>query len=106
MITQYDILRRPILSEKSVGLKEEGRQICLEVLPKANKQQIKSAAEKLFGVKVEAVNTSIYRGKTKRMGKSMGKTSNWKKAVLTLSADSDVDAFGIFQQVAPAEGQN
>ncbi len=106
MITQYDILRRPLLSEKSVSLKETGRQICLEVLPRANKQQIKSAAEKLFGVKVEAVNTAVYRGKTKRMGKSMGKTSNWKKAVLTLSADSDLDAFGIFQQASLPEGQN
>lgn len=98
MITQYDILRRPVLSEKSNGLKEVSRQVTLEVLPRANKMQIKSAAEKLFGVKVEAVNTSVCRGKTKRVGKNIGKRANWKKAVLTLSADSDLDVFGIWQK--------
>ncbi|MEI6806999.1 MAG: 50S ribosomal protein L23 [Myxococcaceae bacterium] len=105
MITQYDILRRPILSEKSNLLKTAGHQVTLEVLPGSNKKQIKSAAQTLFGVKVLAVNTSVYRGKTKRMGKSFGKCSNWKKAVLTLSADSDLDVFGVWQQPAIPEDQ-
>lgn len=98
MITQYDILRKPVLSEKSNALKEGFRQVTLEVFPAANKRQIKLAAEKLFGVKVQGVNTSVYRGKTKRVGKNIGKCSNWKKAVLTLSADSDLEVFGIWQQ--------
>ena len=98
MSTQYDILRKPVLSEKSNLLKEKGRQVTLEVLPGANKIQIKSAAQTLFGVKVLAVNTSVCRGKTKRIGKNFGKCSNWKKAVLTLSSDSDLDVFGVWQQ--------
>ncbi|MEI6789806.1 MAG: 50S ribosomal protein L23 [Myxococcaceae bacterium] len=98
MITQYDILRKPVLSEKSNLLKEKSRQVTLEVLPGANKKQIKVAAQNMFGVKVKAVNTSVYRGKTKRVGKNVGKCSNWKKAVLTLSSDSDLDVFGVWQK--------
>lgn len=97
MTTQYEILRNPVLSEKAVLLKEGFRQICLEVKKDANKHQIKQATQGLFGIKVEAVNTSIYRGKTKRVGRKMGKRPNWKKAVLTLSVDSDLDVFGILQ---------
>lgn len=105
MITQYDILRRPVLSEKSNILKDSGHQVTLEVLPGANKKQIKSAAQTLFGVKVLAVNTSVCRGKTKRIGKHFGKCANWKKAVLTLSSDSDLDVFGVWQQPAIPEDQ-
>jgi large subunit ribosomal protein L23 len=105
MITQYDILRRPVFSEKSGQLKEVARQVTLEVLPSANKKQIKSAAQTLFGVKVLAVNTSVIRGKTKRVGRTVGKCSNWKKAVLTLSTDSDLDVFGVWQQPAIPEDQ-
>lgn len=105
MITRYDILRRPVFSEKSNLLKENARQVTLEVLPGANKKQIKFAAQTLFGVKVLAVNTSVYRGKTKRVGRTLGKCSNWKKAVLTLSADSDLDVFGVWQQPAIPEDQ-
>lgn len=105
MSTQYDILRRPVLSEKSNLLKDLRHQVTLEVLPGANKKQIKSAAQTLFGVKVLSVNTSVYRGKTKRIGRSFGKCSNWKKAVLTLSTDSDLDVFGVWQQAAIPEDQ-
>lgn len=105
MITQYDILRKPVLSEKSSLLKDGLRQVTLEVLPGSNKKQIKSAAQTLFGVKVLGVNTSVVRGKMKRIGKNAGKCSNWKKAVLTLSSDSDLDVFGVWQQPAIPEDQ-
>ena len=98
MITRYDILRKPVLSEKSNLLKTNSRQVTLEVLSGANKKQIKTAAQSLFGVKVQSVNTSNYRGKMKRMGKNVGKCANWKKAVLTLSSDSDLDVFGVWQK--------
>ena len=103
MITHYDILRKPVLSEKTNSLKDGHRQVTLEVLSKANKKQIKTAAQTLFGVKVQAVNTAVYRGKMKRMGKNLGKCANWKKAVLTLSSDSDLDVFGVWQQPAIPE---
>ncbi len=105
MISQYDILRRPVLSEKSNLLKDSSRQVTVEVLLGANKKQIKSAAQSLFGVKVLGVNTSVCRGKTKRVGKNVGKCSNWKKAVLTLTPDSDLDVFGVWQQPAIPEDQ-
>ncbi|MES2504769.1 MAG: 50S ribosomal protein L23 [Myxococcota bacterium] len=105
MITQFDILRRPVLSEKASIQKDALRQVTLEVLPRANKKQIKFAAEKLFGVQVTNVNTSVYRGKTKRVGKSAGKTANWKKAVLTIAAGSDLDVFGVWQQPQIPEDQ-
>ncbi|MBH1989452.1 MAG: 50S ribosomal protein L23 [Myxococcaceae bacterium] len=105
MITEYDILRKPVLTEKSNFLKENSRQVTLEVLSAANKKQIKSAAQRLFGVKVQSVNTAIYRGKTKRVGRTMGKQSNWKKAVLTLSSDSDLDVFGVWQGPMISEDQ-
>lgn len=98
MSTQYDVLRRPVLSEKSNLLKDNRHQVTLEVAPRANKKQIRSAAQTLFGVKVLSVNTSVCRGKTKRIGKNSGKCSNWKKAVLTLSTDSDLDVFGVWSQ--------
>lgn len=105
MMTQYDILRKPVLSEKTNTLKDKSRQVTLEVLSAANKKQIKTAAQSVFGVKVQSVNTAVYRGKTKRIGKNVGKCSNWKKAVLTLSADSDLDVFGVWQQPAIPEDQ-
>lgn len=103
MTTLCDILRNPILTEKSNNLKSDCRKITLEVLREVNKKQIKCAAEKLFNVNVVAVNTAIYRGKFKRVGKNKGKSSNWKKAVLTLSVDSDLDAFGIWNRHLASE---
>jgi large subunit ribosomal protein L23 len=91
----YDILRKPLVTEKTTAMKSEGRKVALEVARWANKTQIKEAAQKLFGVSVDAVNTSIVRGKDKRVGKSMGRRSNWKKAVLTLKEGSDLDVFGV-----------
>ena len=59
----------------------------------ANKIQIKSAVEKLFGVRVEKVNTLVMRGKVKRVGRFVGKRANWKKAVVTLREGDFIDLF-------------
>lgn len=98
-----EVLRKPLVTEKATILKANERKIVLEVALKASKGEIKSAAEKLFGVSVDAVNTSILRGKDKRIGKTSGKSGNWKKAVLTLAEGSDLDVFGVAAQpeVAP-----
>jgi large subunit ribosomal protein L23 len=93
MITTESIIRRPIfLTEKSNTLREQN-QVVFEVLRGANKIQIKSAVQKLFGVKVESVNTMIYRGKDRRMGRGYAKMQNWKKAVVTLAEGENIDFF-------------
>lgn len=93
MITTESIIRRPIfLTEKSNTLRDQN-QVVFEVLRGANKIQIKSAVQKLFGVKVESVNTMIYRGKDRRMGRGYAKMQNWKKAVVTLAEGENIDFF-------------
>lgn len=93
MITSETIIRRPIfLTEKSNTLRDQN-QVVFEVLRGANKIQIKTAVQKLFGVKVESVNTMIYRGKDRRMGRGYAKMQNWKKAVVTLAEGENIDFF-------------
>ena len=93
MMTSESILRRPIfLTEKSNTLRAKN-QVVFEVLRGANKIQIKAAVQKLFGVKVESVNTMIYRGKDRRMGRGYAKLQNWKKAVVTLAEGENIDFF-------------
>jgi len=87
-----DIIVRPIITEKSMdGLAE--RKYTFEVAKNANKIEVKKAVESLFGVKVAKVNTISVKGKKKRMGRSEGYTSDWKKAVVTLTEDSKTIEF-------------
>ena len=87
-----DIIVRPIITEKSMdGLAE--RKYTFEVAKNANKIEVKKAVETLFGVKVAKVNTISVKGKKKRMGRSEGSTSDWKKAVVTLTEDSKTIEF-------------
>jgi large subunit ribosomal protein L23 len=89
-----DILVAPVVSEKSYGLLEE-RQYTFVVRPDANKTQIKIAVEKVFGVKVLSVNTLNRTGKRKRSRAGVGKRKDTKRAVVTLSQDSNtIDVFG------------
>jgi large subunit ribosomal protein L23 len=74
------ILKRPLLTEKSNTMKADKNIVCFEVDRHANKIQIKTAVEKMFGVKVEAVTTSVVHGKRRRYGRSVGLKSDWKKA--------------------------
>lgn len=87
------ILRRPLVTEKTTLLKEDANQVVFRVRKDANKIEIRQAAEKLLGVDVTAVNTMVYRGKTKRMGRQTGRRPNWKKAVVTLAPGEEVEFF-------------
>lgn len=90
--TAQDIIIRPIITEKSMdGLAD--RKYTFKVMKSANKIEVKKAVEALFGVKVEKVNTISVKGKKKRMGRSEGYTSDWKKAIVTLTADSKTIVF-------------
>lgn len=86
----YDIIRRPIITEKATFASENG-QVVMEVAIDANKLEIKQAIEALFDVKVKAVNTSIRKGKTKRFRGIRGRQNNMKKAVITLEEGQIID---------------
>ena len=88
------IIRRPLVTEKSTMMREDGSNIiAFEVDPGANKIQVKSAVEELFGVKVAEVRLFNIRGKQKRMGRSIGKKRDWRKAYVRLTADSKAPDF-------------
>ena len=89
---QYDIIKRPVLSEKSYS-EIANKKYVFEVAVDANKIEIKQAVEQIFGVKVESVNTVNIRGKLKRQGRSEGYTSKSKKAVVKLTSDSKAIEF-------------
>lgn len=92
--TPEQIIRRPIvLTEKATQLRENNRQVIFEVERSANKIEIKQAIEKLFKVKVVQVNTMLYRGKERRMGRGYAKLQNWKKAVITLKEGDQIEFF-------------
>jgi large subunit ribosomal protein L23 len=88
----HEILRRPVITEKSTML-GEGGQYVFEVAQTANKIEIKRAVEVIFKVNVEAVNVSHVRGKMRRMGRSTGMTASWKKAVVTLRQGQKIELF-------------
>ena len=87
----HQVLRRPIISEKSTSAAEIGKQVVFEVLTDATKNEIKTAVESLFEVSVEGVQVINVRGKIKRFGKTPGKRTNWKKAYVRLAEGDDID---------------
>ena len=86
-----DIIKAPIVTEKSAKLASDGNTITFSVDTKANKTEIKQAVEKLFNVKVESVNTVNVRPKKKRVGRYVGKTNKVKKAIVKLSEGSSIE---------------
>ena len=93
MITAESIIRRPIfLTEKANTLRTKN-QVVFEVLRTANKVEIRDAVQKMFNVKVKDLNTMLYRGKDRRMGRGYAKLQNWKKAVVTLAEGENLDFF-------------
>lgn len=80
----HELLQRPLYTEKGLNLKEKENKIIFKVKKSANKSQIKKAVEQIFKVKVADVNTVNVLGKKKRVGRFTGKTSDWKKAIVTL----------------------
>jgi large subunit ribosomal protein L23 len=90
----HTIIRSPSITEKNTALRTAQNKYVFEVDIKAKKPVIKQAVEKLFGVKVVAVNTGIVKGKKKRMGKFAGYQSDWKKAIVRLAEGQTIAKFG------------
>ena len=86
-MTAHDIIKKPIISERSMGNTQD-KKYTFEVAKNANKIQIRKAIEEIFDVKVEKVSTVNVLGKFKRMGKTMGKRADYKKAIVKLTQDS------------------
>lgn len=101
----YDVLKRPILTEKCASLRDTQKKVLVEVAAWANKDQISRAVKLMFDVDVLSVNTLNYRGKIKRVRQHVGKRANTKRAYLTLSKGSDVDLFGMVGQEVAQEKQ-
>ncbi len=92
-MNEYDIIMRPLITEKSSLLKESGNQYVFEVQRGANKIEIKKAVEKLFKVKVLSVHVTNMEGKKKRLGRFTGKKPDWKKAIVTLKPEDKITIF-------------
>jgi large subunit ribosomal protein L23 len=88
-----EIIRRPLITEKTSIQREDGKTIVFEVATAANKIQIKQAIEKLLGAKVANIRTSIAHGKFKRQGRFVGQRSDWKKAYVTLREGEKMPEF-------------
>ncbi len=86
-MTAYDIIIKPVVTERSME-NMESKRYTFKVDARANKSEIKKAVETIFGVKVKQVNTMNITGKKKRMGANVGKRPDWKKAIVTLTEDS------------------
>ena len=82
----YTVIKRPIITEKGLGVKETQHTVVFEVAMEATKTQIKEAVQKIFKVKVAAVRTGIFHGKFRRQGRAEGHRSDWKKAYVKLAA--------------------
>ena len=89
----HDIIRRPLITEKTTIQKDEFNQVSFEVAPKANRIEIKRAIEDVFNVRVATVRTMQIRGKQKRRGRILGRRRNWKKAVATLMPGERIEFF-------------
>lgn len=89
----YAVIRRPIITEKGNLQKELNNKVTFEVHPDATKQEIKTAVEKFFKVRVLNVHSMNQRGKLKRVGRFLGKRRNWKKAIVTLGPNDQIEFF-------------
>jgi large subunit ribosomal protein L23 len=92
-VNVYDVIRRPVVTEKAVDKKDGERTLCFEVTLDANKTQVKAAVEKLFKVKVDEVRTANYDGKLRRRGRFAGYRPDWKKAYVKLKKGEKVPDF-------------
>jgi len=89
----YEVIKKPLITEKSTIEKDTKGIVAFQVHRDANKFEIKEAVETLFKVKVVSVNTAVVSGKVKRHGRHIGKRSNWKKAFITLKEGSSIEFF-------------
>ena len=88
-----DVIRRPLITEKTSILREDGKTIVFEVSPRATKTEVRRAVEQLLGAKVAHVRTSIAHGKIKRQGRFAGQRPDWKKAYVKLREGEKVPEF-------------
>jgi large subunit ribosomal protein L23 len=88
-----DVIRRPLITEKTTVLREDGRTLVFQVARDSNKLEIKRAVEQLLGSKVESVRTSLAHGKMKRQGRFMGRRPDWKKAYVKLREGEKLPEF-------------
>lgn len=89
----YDVLIRPYLTEKMTALRETGNKVAFVVRPDTNRIEVKRAVESALKVRVERVNIINVRGKTKRMGRFVGKRPDWKKAIVTLKEGEKLEMY-------------
>lgn len=89
----YDVIKRPVVTEKTSIQKEDANQITLEVDRRANRVQIRKAVESIFSVHVTGVRTMQVKGKVKQRGRIVGKRRDWKKAIITLVPGERIDFF-------------
>jgi large subunit ribosomal protein L23 len=89
----YNVIIRPLVTEKGTHQSQRHNAYAFEVNAEANKAQIRQAVEKIYSVKVLEVRTANRKGKPRRMGRKMGTTSHWKKAVVVLHSDQHIDLF-------------
>lgn len=94
MAHMTDVLKKPVLTEKSLALQTEENKYTFDVDLDANKTEVKIAVEKLFNVKVEKVNIMNVKPKTKRMGRYEGKTNKRRKAIVKLAEGNEINYFG------------
>ena len=93
-----NILRAPVISEKSSAAQQDKNTLVFKVLKDATKDEIKAAVETLFNVKVEAVRTLNFQGKVRRTARGFGKRSDWKEAYVTLPEGTQLDIEDASQQ--------
>lgn len=91
----YEVVKRPLITEKAVELKESWDRYCFEVALNASKPAIRGAIESQFKVKVLDVHTAVVRGKTRRVGRHGGRRPNWKKAIVTLAKGQKIELFEV-----------
>ena len=89
----YNVIIQPLITEQGMHFANVKGAYSFEVNKKANKTQIRNAIEKIYSVKVEKVRTANHKGKSRRKGRSLGRTSEWKKAVVYLKPEYHIDLF-------------
>ena len=92
-MNRFEIIKRPLDTEKLDRMRDRENKFAFEIDLKANKTEVKLAIEQLFKVKVLDVKTAIVRGKFRRIGRSQGQRSNWKKAIVTLKEGDAIQLF-------------
>ncbi len=90
---QYDIIKRPLVTEKTTQQREVLNQYTFEVDRRANRVEIRRAVEQIFSVQVAAVKTAQVKGKVKQRGRITGKRKDWKKAIVTLAPGQRIESF-------------